>query len=165
MKVNIRKATARDYKALCELFNEVDALHRGRLPGIFQKPSGPVRKYDHYWGLITDENVGLFIAEVERKVIGFVQAIVIDTPNIPVLVRRYYAIIDSIGVKEDFQQHGIGQALMDRLHEWVNEKGATSVEVNIYNFNEAAITFYEKLGYKTLTRRMSRDLKVDEVTD
>ena len=47
MKTHIRKATANDYDNLCELFNEIDTLHRVNLPDIFQKPNGAAREKDY----------------------------------------------------------------------------------------------------------------------
>ena len=163
MEASIRKATAEDYHALCKLFDEVDALHRGDLPHIFQKPNGPVREYDYYCGLTADENVGLFVAEVGGKLVGFVHSVIRDSPTIPVFVPRRYAIVDSIGVKSEFQNQGIGRGLLDTVHEWVIAKGATAVELNVYEFNQTAIAFYQRLGYQTLSRRMSRELTVDKV--
>ena len=158
MEVSIRQPTAEDYATLCDLFDEVDALHRDHLPHMFQKPNGPVRERDYYLGLIADENVGLFVAEVSGKPVGFVHAVVRDTPVIPVFVPRRYAVVDSIGVKPEFQGHGIGRMLMGIVHEWAIAKGATSIELNVYEFNETAIAFYQSLGYETLSRRMSKTL-------
>src|SRR5687768_18250412 len=86
MEISARKATADDYNSLCELFNEIDALHRDNLPHIFQKPNGAAREKDYYSGLIADENVALLVAEVGENLAGFVHAIVRDTPAIPVFV-------------------------------------------------------------------------------
>jgi ribosomal protein S18 acetylase RimI-like enzyme len=159
MEVSIRKATAEDYNPLCELFDGVDVLHRGNLPHLFQKPNGPVREQDYYAGLIADENVGLFVAEIGEKLVGFVHAVIRDAPAIPVFVPRRYAIVDSIGVKLGFQNHGMGRMLMDTVHEWAMAKGATSIELNVYEFNKTAIAFYERLGYETLSRKMSKALR------
>lgn len=158
MEVSIRKATAEDYNPLCALFDEVDVLHRGNLPHLFQKPNGPVREQDYYGGLIADENVGLFVAEIGEKLVGFVHAVIRDAPAIPVFVPRRYAIVDGIGVKLGFQNHGMGRMLMDTVHEWAMAKGATSIELNVYEFNKTAIAFYERLGYETLSRKMSKAL-------
>jgi ribosomal protein S18 acetylase RimI-like enzyme len=158
VEVSIRKATAEDYNPLCELFDEVDALHRGNLPHLFQEPNGPVREQDYYGGLIADENVGLFIAGIGEKLVGFVHAILRDAPAIPVFVPRRYAIVESIGVKSGFQNHGLGRMLMNTAHEWAMTKGATSVELNVYEFNKTAIAFYQRLGYETLSRKMSKAL-------
>lgn len=117
MEVNIREAIAEDYIALCGLLDEVDALHRINLPHTFQKPNRPVWEHDYYWGLITDENVCLFVAEVGDKLVGFVHAVIRDTPAMPVFVPRRYVIVDSIGVKSELQHHGIGQMLVDTVHQ------------------------------------------------
>jgi hypothetical protein len=43
MDVIIRPATPDDDEAICEVLDEVDALHREALPHIFRKPDGHVR--------------------------------------------------------------------------------------------------------------------------
>lgn len=159
MKVYIRHATVDDYESICDLLSEIDELHRDNLPNIFKKPTGPVREREYFLGLISDENVGLYIAELDRKIIGLVHAIVKDAPNIPVFVESRYATIDSIIVKTGFQHHGIGTSLLDKIQEWSTAKGATSIELNVYEFNKIAISFYEKHGYKTFSRRMSKELE------
>ena len=165
MEIRVRKATAGDYNSLCELFDEIDALHRDNLPQIFQKPSGATRKQDDYLELIADENVALFVAQVEEKLAGFVHAIVRDTPAILIFVSRRYAIVDGIVIKSGFQNHGIGRKLMDKMQEWAITKGATSIELNVYEFNTSAISFYEKLGYQAISRKMSKDLDMDRTAN
>ena len=162
MKVSVRKATADDYKPLCELFDEGDAWHRDNLPRIFQKPLGPIRERDYYLGLISDENVGVFVAESGKQLVGFVHAIVRDAPSLPIFVPRHYAVVDSIVVKSSYQNQGTGRNLMNKIRDWALTKGASSIELNVYEFNETAISFYERLGYQTLSRKMTKDLKTDE---
>jgi diamine N-acetyltransferase len=162
MEISVRKATANDYNSLCELFNEIDDLHRGNLPHIFQKPNGAAREKDYYLGLIADESVALLVAETGENLVGFVHAIVRDTPALPVFVPRRYAIVEGIGVKTGFQNHGIGRILMDKMQEWAIARGATSIELNVYEFNETAISVYERLGYQTLSRKMSKTLNKDK---
>jgi diamine N-acetyltransferase len=161
MEISVRKATADDYNSLCELFDEVDALHRDNLPHMFQKPGGAAREQDYYSGLIADENVALLVAETGGKLVGFVHAIVRDTPAFPVFVPRRYAIVDGIVVKSGIQNHGMGRIIMDKMQEWATAKGATSMELHVYEFNETAISFYEKLGYQTFSRKMSKEIKND----
>ena len=162
MEISVRKATAEDYNSLCELFDEIDALHRDNLPHIFQKPGSVAREQDYYLGLVADENVALFVSEAGEKLVGFVHAIIRDTPAFPIFVPRRYAIVDGIVVKSGFQNHGIGKILMDKMQEWAIARGATSIELNVYEFNETAISFYERLGYQTLSRKMSKEIKKDK---
>jgi ribosomal protein S18 acetylase RimI-like enzyme len=159
MEITIRKATSTDYDTLCELFEEIDSLHSDNLPHIFQKPDGAPRERDYYLGLISDENIALFVAEAGNKLVGFIHAIIKDAPPIPIFVSRCYAVIDGVLVKSEFQNQGTGRMLMDKIQEWAIAKNATSIELNVFEFNQSAISFYEKLGYQTLSRKMGKALE------
>lgn len=67
MKISVRKASPEDYHDLCELFDEIDALHRDNLPHLFQKPEGPVREHEYYSSLLTDENI-VFLLQNQGKI-------------------------------------------------------------------------------------------------
>lgn len=153
-EIRVREATPGDYDQLCELIDVVDRLHREKLPAIFQEPSGPVRERDYIFGLIEDENVGLFMAEVGGQPAGYLHVLVTERPALPIFVPQRVAVVDGIAVKETFQGQGVGQALMAAAHHWAMAKGAQSVELSVYEFNQDAITFYTRLGYRTLLRRM-----------
>jgi len=159
MDITIRPATAKDYDALCAIIDEVDTLHRERMPHIFRRPPGPVRDREYILGLLADDNVGLFVAEVEGQVAGFVHVLVRDTPPWPILVPRRRALVDSLAVGQEFRRSGIGRALMDRAHAWAAAKGAVDVELNVFEFNQPALAFYQALGYGTFTRRMVKNLQ------
>ena len=158
MEIRVRRATGEDYDAMCELFDEIDRLHREALPHIYQKTGGAVREREYYLGLVADEQVGIFIAEVGSNLVGLVQAEIRETPDIPVLVPRCYAIVDNIVVKSEYHDQGIGKILMDKMHAWASANGVASIELNVYEFNREAIDFYRALGYETLSRTMRRDL-------
>ena len=162
MDISVRKATADDYNSLCELFSEIDALHRDNLPHIFQQPNGAAREEDHYLGLVADENVALLVAEAGKDLVGFVHAVLRDAPAVPFFVPRRYVVVDAVVVRSGLQKHGIGRRLMDEAQAWAVAKGATSIELNVYEFNETAISFYEGLGYQTFSRKMSKELREDK---
>jgi ribosomal protein S18 acetylase RimI-like enzyme len=159
MEFIVRPARATDYDELCRLMEQVDALHREHLPHLFQKPAGPVRDRDYITDLSQDEHVGLFVAEGCVGLLGFVHVLIRHTPPIPLFVDRRFAIIDNLGVDANCQRIGVGRALMEQAQDWAIRKGAESVELNVYEFNDPAITFYEKLGYKGAARRMTLPLR------
>ena len=158
MNIVIRKAVAEDYSGLIGLFEEIDAIHRDNLPRLFRKPNGPIREIDYYTGLISDESTAVFVAELDEDVIGFVHGIVRDASGIPILVPRRFTIIDSIVVNSEYKKRGIGRMLMEAMEDWSKKNGATSIELNVYEFNKEAKTFYENLGYETFSRRLSKEL-------
>lgn len=161
----IRQANPQDYGALSTLIEQVDNLHRRQLPHVFQKADQSTTQRDYILGLIAAENVGVFVAEQENRLIGFVVVLVRLTPDIPILVKRCYALIENIGVAEDYQSQGVGKALMGRAHQWAAENGANRVELTVYEFNQAAKDFYESLGYHTESRRMSIKLEYKSQED
>lgn len=162
MEITIRKAAADDYLGICELLDEVDVLHRDQNPGIFRKSTGPARTWDFYSGLLTDEKVGLFLAEEDGRPVGFVHVLLRDMPDFPIFVPRRYAIIDTIVVQSGHRDRGIGRMLMQTSEEWAIARGAASVELGVYEFNQIAISFYENLGFHTLSRKMQKELRVIE---
>ena len=154
----IRQATPQDYEALSILIEQVDVLHRRQLPHIFRKGDDPAKQQDYIMGLLTTENVGVFVAEQNHSLTGFVVVLVRMTPDIPILVPRCYALIENIGVDKSHQKQGIGKALMARAQQFASAKGASSLELTVYEFNQDARAFYEALGYQTESRRMTINL-------
>ena len=158
MELIIREATPFDDENLCRLFDEADKLHRDHLPERFQAPKGPARDKAFILGLLADQTVAVFVVERDGKLLGLVQAAVKDTPPLSIFVPRCYVVVNTLVVKEGFRQQGIGQKLMDKVHQWALSKGADEVELNVYEVNQGAIAFYRHLGYATMSQKMSKSL-------
>ena len=154
----IREATARDYGALGEILEEADRLHRENLPGRFRRPEGPVRAREYLLSLMADPDVALFLALEEERLVGVVHVLIRETRDIPILVSRRYGLVENLVVREGLRRTGIGSALMKRAHGWAKSRGATEIELNVYEFNQSAIGFYRKLGYATISRYMGKAL-------
>jgi ribosomal protein S18 acetylase RimI-like enzyme len=159
MQVTIRPATEDDYEALCRLYAEVDALHSRVLPNVFRDPQGPPRPRELVRETISSEESALFVAVAESDVVGLLDVDIRSAPDYPIIVPRRFAHVSEIVVTENHRGQGLGQLLMERAHRWALEKGASEVELNVWEFNHGAIAFYEKLGYETLHRIMRISLK------
>lgn len=161
MEFSIREARLADYEELCEIFAEVDALHHEALPHVFRAPDGPARAKEYISSVMADGYAALFVAQSDGEIVGLVQIFVRETPDVPIMVPRRYAVIDTLVVKRGFRRSGVGRALMERAHRWAWTKGTTQVELSVWEFNRGAMAFYEKLGYRTTSRRMWRALRAD----
>ena len=108
--------------------------------------------------MIADEAVGLFVAQVGDRLVGLICIMIRESPQVPIFVQRRYAVVDCVVAKGELRRAGIGRALVKKAHEWAVAKGAESVELNVWEFNQGAIQFYQMLGYETASRKMSKRL-------
>jgi len=161
MEFFIREAKPEDYEELCEVFADVDALHREALPDVYRAPDGPARSAEYITSIIAGENAALFVAQSDLGIVGLVEISLREAPNIPIMIPRRFARIGTLAVKERFRRLGIGRRLMERAHQWAQTKGASQVQLGVWEFNEGAIAFYERLGYSIAIRRMRRALESD----
>ena len=159
MDITVREATAEDYDALLLVFDQGDAYHRRALPHIFRKPDGPSRSRAYIDELLSDENATILVAECEGQIVGEVNIAIRQARDIPILVPRRYAAVDTLIVVEAFRRAGVGQSLMEHAHRWALDKGVAEVELSVWDFNDGAIAFYGHLGYKPTRHTMSISLK------
>lgn len=57
---------------------------------------------------------------------------------------QYYAYVTSIAVSPNYQQSGIGQAMIDKAIETAIQLGMKKIRLEVENSNETAIHFYSK---------------------
>jgi GNAT superfamily N-acetyltransferase len=73
-------------------------------------------------------------------------------------VARRYVEIENMAVKQSAQRQGVGRALIDAAVDWARGRGVTRLELNVYEFNEAAAALYSGTGFSTQNKRMTRQI-------
>jgi ribosomal protein S18 acetylase RimI-like enzyme len=76
----------------------------------------------------------------------------------PPMAERRFAVVEAVVVAAADRGGGIGRRLMAAAEGWARDRGAGEVWLDVWEFNAAAIGFYEALGYRTVSRRMRIDL-------
>jgi diamine N-acetyltransferase len=160
MAIYIRRAVEQDYEIYCDLFNVVNEMHRLALPEIFQRPVGRIMEQDYFLSLLKDEHVAIFLAcEANAdQAVGLVAILIRESPPHPVLVPRRYAVVDTLAVRPAFHRKGVGRALMLQAEEWAASQGVDVVELNVFEFNQGAQAFYQRMGYATHNRKLNKKL-------
>jgi ribosomal protein S18 acetylase RimI-like enzyme len=161
----IREATPHDLDGVNRVLAEVDTYHHDALSQIFRAPEGSPRAIAYLLAVIAADDAALYVAESDGTVIGVVQVGARSTPDIPLLVPRRYAVVETLAVLAAHRRAGVGRALMARAQRWTAEHGMTEVELNVWEFNRDAIAFYQALGYSTVRRTMHRDVGHDGEPD
>ena len=155
----IREAVPTDYPALVPIADEVHTLHAAAHPSIFQSveraSSLPQAYVDE---LLAGDTSTIQVAEIAGRIVGFAIVSVFDAPPFEVLIPRRIVFIDNMVVTEAQRGQGIGQALLEVAIEWGRARGATTLELTVWEFNQRARALYERLGLTTLHRTLQRTL-------
>ena len=158
MEITIREALTGDYEALCEIYGELDGLHRQNHPEIFTKPEEAARAKEYLSGVMEEPGRALFAALADGKLAGFAECCIQSASGFPVFKKREWVQLDSLAVKKKYQNLHIGSLLLDKVTEWAGEKNIPRIELKVYSFNSDTVRFYENKGFRELSRTMFLDL-------
>jgi len=157
MKGNVmkfRKADIKDIDELFILFKELMTLHGKEVSNIFKVEIEENMMRNYISDIISKENYNLYVAE-DEKIIGVVEVINLIEEN-KMHRNRKYALIDKLVVDEGYRGLGIGKKLIEYAEKEIKSMGIDEVELYVWEFNEGALNLYEKRGYKSICRRMSK---------
>jgi len=120
-------------------FDDLDAVYNLET-ALFPNP-WPKSFFQH--DLMSGDSVGL-VAEQEGQLIGYAMATLTGD--------GFH--VTNIAIDRQHQRRGLGRELMNQLEALATAKGSRYVFLEVRTNNNAAIRFYEKLGYAILfTRR------------
>lgn len=147
----IRQSVVTDAQAVLDLLHIIADLHRNGRPDMFPNL---VSKYDltQVKERLSQENSGVFVATLDETVVGYVFCDIITEGDGKTLY------VDDLCVSPSARGLGIGTKLMDRAVEYGRESGCRFLMLNVWEFNESAVRFYEKYGLKTRTRHLEKKL-------
>jgi diamine N-acetyltransferase len=154
----VRVASETDYAALGPVFTEAERFHRDALPHVFRPPPGlfPPAPLFRQW--VNSPHSAVFVAEDAGDLVGFVTLRTDSAPPGEILQPRDFAVVDLLAVRSDRRRHGIGRSLMEAAHSWAAERRLGHVSLNVWEFNQPGIAFYQALGYQTVSRQMEQPL-------
>jgi ribosomal protein S18 acetylase RimI-like enzyme len=154
-EANIRRARRDDYAQACGLCSVLDALHRERLPWMFKAPLEQPRSEAYFAELLDRDDSAVFVADA-GQVVGVAFGLLRATPDFPVFQPQRLGILDGLVVDPSWRRRAIGKRLTRAVEEWAIESGASWIELNVYEFNDAARRFYESLGYVPLSTKLRK---------
>ena len=100
------------------------------------------------------ENGGVIVATIEDKIVGFAVVQYIIKPETPFGKERKYYHVEEFGVDENHRRKGIATAIIDFAKKDAKRRGFRRIELDMYEFNDGVLAFYESVGFKTFRRYM-----------
>ena len=152
----VRAATLEDYDGMRALLAEVDDLHRLNLPWLFQKPTEEPRSREFFEQLLGSEHSSLLVADAAGQIVGVATALLRTSPDFALFITQTWGVLDNIAVSSSWRRRGVGTALIREAEHWVRARGASWIELGVYEFNEDARSFYRTLGYSPVSTKLRK---------
>jgi len=157
MEITIREATLADQNGLNRLYTEIDSLHHEALPELFRSHEGIVRSSAFLAERLDNPAMRIYVAEVGERLVGMI-LLKLRNQEHSLMVTQDYLHISTLIVAADFHGQGVAHRLMDTAVSFAKENGLSQLRLNVYEFNQRAIAFYEKEGFATLSRHLWKNL-------
>lgn len=151
-----RLAIKKDAKRLFNLLEEVQALHATGRPDIFVKGAS---KYsvNEIENIIENEQTPIFVAvNSENKIMGYAFCSIEISTNSNNLQPIKTLYIDDLCIDKSLRRQGEGEKLYKYVLKRAKDFGCYHLTLNVWNLNEGALKFYEKVGMKPLKITMEQ---------
>lgn len=141
----IQLATQQDIPQLLKLLQQICDLHAHLRPDLFAEGKS---KYNEpsLQELLQDSTRPIFVYRNETGIaVGYIFCAVRLWQG-EALTPQKTLYIDDLCVERQYQRQGIGSALFNYATNYAREINCHSITLNVWNGNDAAIRFYQKMG-------------------
>lgn len=157
MAVQIRRATVRDIKEILPVWGDLANYHAELDPAFTPSPQWS-REYGAYLRtLMARDDAIAVVASEATEVIGYAVGRITNLPSF--FERRHRGYIHDVFVREGFRRRGVGRRLVEEILAWFRRRGVTLVELTVAANNDAAISFWERLGFHIYMFQMKTELR------
>ena len=153
----VRKASKNDIGRIIELLHQVNMVHYLIRPDLF-KPNTTKYNEQELEALLIDENKLIFVYDDEEgqqvgergsgKVLGHAFCMITEVKDDNLLQDIKTLYIDDICVDEKARGKHIGKALYEYIRDFAVSIGCNNITLNVWEGNDAALSFYRNMGMK-----------------
>ena len=154
MRTVIRQAVIADAEAISSLNADVQALHAAGLPRRFKPPSPETFPASAVIALLAEPSNIVFIAEVDRKPVGYAYAEIVRRPESAFQHAYEMVYLHHISVHARHRMQGLGQALLQALRSAAQQRGIDLLATDVWTFNKAAGGFFRRSGFEPYNERL-----------
>jgi ribosomal protein S18 acetylase RimI-like enzyme len=126
-----------------------------------ERPFDPTLKdgeilYYNLEAMIVEEQTAVLVIEADGEIIGSGYAQI--RPAKSYERHELFGYLGFMFVIPEFRGKGVNKLLLDKLKQWILSKGITEVRLEVYHENDAAVSAYEKAGFKKFLTTMRCDI-------
>ena len=142
----IRRAEIKDIPGIIELLHQVNMVHHVLRPDLF-KPYTTKYNEQELAALIGDDSKPIFVFE-DGVVLGHAFCKITEVKNDKLLQDIKTLYIDDICVDEKARGKHVGKALYEYVRDYAASIGCNNITLNVWEGNDAALSFYKNMGMK-----------------
>ena len=144
--ITVRRAEEKDSEKTMQLLSELLELHAKLRPDIFISGRTKYTR-EQLRDIFRDDETPVFVAADDSgEVVGYAFCVMKQPPFSTNMrpVRTLY--IDDLCVDENCRGQHVGTILFDHVKRYAREQGCYDVTLNVWEGNDSARAFYEKMG-------------------
>ena len=142
----IRGAEIKDIPGIIELLHQVNMVHHVLRPDLF-KPYTTKYNEQELEALIGDDSKPIFVVE-DGGVLGHAFCKITEVKGDKLLQDIKTLYIDDICVDENARGKHVGKALYEYVRDYAASIGCNNITLNVWDGNDAALSFYKNMGMK-----------------
>ena len=156
--MKIREAKIEDIEQIVIILEQISKIHYEKRPDIFKKKSkNEIRK--NAIEMLKDKKRKIIVAVDDTLKIYDLIIYNIKEVKEHINLRDFKVLwIEELGVDESYRKNGIGKMLMKKVEEDAKILDCKRIELNCWDFNNNAISFYERFGMRTQRRIMEKEI-------
>ncbi len=146
--MNIRKGTKKDIPQILQLLSEVLEIHAAIRPDVFVSGTTKYTE-DELLSIFNNDKTPVYVAADENdSVLGYAFCIIKSQPFSNNMVPFTSMFIDDLCVYQTARGKHIGQKLFEYVKTEAKKIGCYEITLNVWEGNDGAKKFYEKMGMR-----------------
>lgn len=154
----VRFAEEKDLDIINELRKQVNDIHVEGRPDIFKAGFGTELR-DYAQVLINGENSDIIVAERDGIICGMACVDYVNKPETPCGNARCFYHVQEIAVDVNHRRQGVAKELLEFMIEDAKKRKLGKIELDVWEFNESAIEFYQAVGFRQMRRWLEYEVK------
>jgi ribosomal protein S18 acetylase RimI-like enzyme len=142
----IRRAEIKDIPGIISLLHQVNMVHHVLRPDLF-KPYTTKYNEQELEALMGDDSKPIFVFE-DGGVLGHAFCMITEVKGDKLLQDIKTLYIDDICVDENARGQHVGKALYEYVRDYAASIGCNNITLNVWDGNDAALSFYKNMGMK-----------------
>jgi diamine N-acetyltransferase len=155
----VKKATKNEYDIFYGFVKKLDQYHRNSHPEIVKPTTKISRSKKWFEDIIKDKKQFLLFGYENNNPIGFIHFEIVSPKSHPVIRTQKHIHLHDIFIDRKYRGKKYGKNIFDEMLNIAKKNRINQIWLNVWFFNQDAISFYSKLGFKTFSMKMRLSLK------